>query len=264
MGSPFEAQLDELEEFWESETFRMGEEGAKGWKFWYQCGKPESQSPGSQGPNLPEHRDLDPYRQWSAQELAADRSSIFPSRTSSEADDLDPFSTILFSDIRPVLVKFDTPRARDALRLVFLSFLGLHLPGFSQSLSPDEVDINWDDRWALAGLVDPVHLEVVFPQQEQTRAALAESISGVVVAREKEYSDSFGPVKSWGCEVFQPLDLLVKQGKGSRGWLWNSTDVKALDVHIVRRVFSQLRRGEDDFEWDSLALAFEAAVNVKK
>ncbi|KAH6916852.1 NRDE-2, necessary for RNA interference-domain-containing protein [Coprinopsis sp. MPI-PUGE-AT-0042] len=261
LDSPLEAQFDELEEFWESDLARVGEEGAKGWKSWYQSGKPEVQLPGSHDPNFPEHRDLDPYRQWSAQELTADRSNILPSRTSSETDD--PFSTVLFSDIRTTLVKLDTPRARDALRLVFLSFLGLHLPGLSQSLSPDEADINWDDRWSLGGLVDPIHLEAVFPQQEQTRAALAESIAGVMVAREKEYNDSFGPVKQWGYEVFQPLDLLAKQGKGSQEWLWSSTDVKSVDVQLVRRVFSQLRRGEDDVEWDSLALAFEAAVNVK-
>jgi NRDE-2, necessary for RNA interference len=261
---PFEAQLGELEEFWESEAPRIGEEGAKGWNSWYQSGKPEAQLLGSSVPRLPEHRDLDPYRQWSAQELTADRLSLLPSRTSSDTDDLDPFSTILFSDIRPTLIKLETPRARDALRLVFLSFLGLHLPGFSNSLSPHGADINWDDRWSLAGFVDPAHLEVVFPQQDQTRAALAGSISGVMVAREKEYSDSFGPVKQWGYEVFQPLDLLVKQGKGSRGWLWNSTDVKALDVHLVRRVFSQLRGVVEDVRWDSFALAFEAAVSVKK
>lgn len=209
---------------------------------------------------------MDPYRQWSAHELALDRANILPSRTTAESDDdLDPYSTVLLSDVRPVLVQLRSERARNALRLIFLSFLGLHLPGLTQSLSVDDASINWDDRWSLDGLVDSTHLAALFPEEEKSRAAMAESISGVMVAREKEYSDSFGPVKHWSHGVFQPVDLLAGQGKSAaREWLWSSVDVKSLDLQLIRRVFSQLRQGEEDTEWDSLALALEAVVNVKR
>jgi hypothetical protein len=37
-----------------------------------------------------------------------------------------------------------------------------------------------------------------------------------------------------------------------------------VDEAFVRRVFEQLRWGAEDVEWDCYALAFEAALSVKK
>ncbi|KAG2023085.1 hypothetical protein CC2G_000786 [Coprinopsis cinerea AmutBmut pab1-1] len=262
IGSSFEQQLDELEEFWESETPRIGEEQASGWRLWYDSGKPEWQQTHESASAPPEPLDLDPYRQWAAQESAADKMQMLPSRASMGSDDLDPYSTILFSDIRPVLIKLESRPSKVALRLIFLSFLGLHIPGFSLSLSHDQ-NINWDDRWSLGVLCAPTYLEAIFPGESSSRAVLAESVSGVIVGREKEYRDAFGPVKQWAFGVFHPLDVYVTTKRVTRQRLWNSTDVSAVDIRQVRRIFSQLRKTDDDHMWDSWALAFEAALNVK-
>ncbi len=37
-----------------------------------------------------------------------------------------------------------------------------------------------------------------------------------------------------------------------------------LDQEFTRRVLSQLRLGAEDYEWDLIALAFEAASSVKR
>jgi hypothetical protein len=46
--------------------------------------------------------------------------------------------------------------------------------------------------------------------------------------------------------------------------MWTKEDVAGVDVSFVRKVFEQCRMGDDDVEWDVLALAFEAAIDVKR
>jgi hypothetical protein len=43
--------------------------------------------------------------------------------------------------------------------------------------------------------------------------------------------------------------------------MWSQNDIAEVDGDIVRHIFSSLRMGKDDAEWDSLALAFELADN---
>lgn len=46
--------------------------------------------------------------------------------------------------------------------------------------------------------------------------------------------------------------------------IWGKEDVEDIDEEFVRRVFNRLRLGFDDWEWDVFALAFEAALNIKR
>ena len=112
-GKPFEERLDLLEEFWESEAIRVGESGAKGWKSWKVTGdssiKPEE-------PRRVQGVDSqNPYEIWSHHEREADKSLFRPSRMET-ADDDDPYSVILFTDIRPFLFDLKTERGKLAVR----------------------------------------------------------------------------------------------------------------------------------------------------
>jgi hypothetical protein len=206
---------------------------------------------------------LDPYRQWSFNEAEQDQSSILPAKSSDVAAETDPYAMVLFSDIRPFLFEIRRPGTGFAFRLAWLSFLGLHVPGFATSLTTD-FGTNWDDRWNAGYLASQLHLDKIFPTESDQKAVMTESAAGVLVGREKEYANSFRiPVKEWGKGVVGCLDVVADGSKGMRSW-WNQEAVEAVDVSIVRRVFAQLRMGSRDVAWDEMALAFESAVNVKK
>lgn len=253
-----------MEDFWESDVPRVGESGAKGWAAWASSGQPEHVPVLSSSSNVMKDQEIsDPYRQWAVQELYADRTSFLPIHSTDESDP-DPYGTVLFSDIRPLLLAIQSPRAKNALRLAWLSLLGLHIPGFSASLSSGSQQnlkqINWDDRWNCAHLTRPGYLAAIFPADGAPKRMVAEAVAGALVGREKQYASGFGPVRCWGYEVLGPLDVEM----GSQG-MWGKEDVEGLDVGFIRRVFGQLRLGvEDDSEWDVLALAFEAALGVKR
>ena len=267
----FDASLDSLDEFWESEAPRVGERDAKGWEAWTQSGKPQGAvSLNAPSPTAP--TELDPYRQWAANEVCADRASFLPSRSTDERADLDPYSTVLFTDIRPLLSALRTSEARNAFRLAWLSSVGLVVPGFHRSLADPqgkELDDCWDDRWCFTHLCKPSYLNALFPEVHDVQAVKTDAVAGALVGREKEYASSFGPVKNWSYGVLEPLQPIMgrvnEKGKrkDKRYSMWQNEDVETIHEDLVRRIFAQLRQGEDDTEWDIPALAFEAALSVK-
>lgn len=209
----------------------------------------------------PQLRDLDPYRQWAAQELDLDRKMLLSLRSDSES--LDPYSTILFPDIRPVLINIITPEAKHALRMSCLSFLGLKLPGFYLGAKRD---LDWDDRWNLGYLTTPHSLDSIFPLDSGRNHLSTDSIAGVVIGRERQYNAPFGPVRCWGEDICGPLDLTcVHPGKVLGRGLWSKEDLMDIDENFVRQIFLQSKfRGDDDPEWNVMALAFETATNPKR
>lgn len=251
----FRIVLDELEEFWDSEVPRFGEEGAKGWKLWYSS--KSGQVPPATVP-LPSSRpDLDPYRDWARQEALLDSLILLPSRTDAETPD--PHATVLFSDIRSLLLDIRSRRAMESFRLAWLSFLGLHLPGLHLSESPE---LDWDDRWNLEFLTKAAMMNSIFPSEGLDAPLLTEAVAGVIIGRERQYSSPFGPVRCWGYRVCDALDLSAAEpGKIQRRGLWSQNDIADVDGNMARHVFSTLRMGTEDVEWDSLALAFELADN---
>lgn len=60
--------------------------------------------------------------------------------------------------------------------------------------------------------------------------------------------------------MLRPIERI---GKGNYG-LWTKEEMSGVDEGFVRRVFEQLKWGSEDIEWDCYALAFEAALNVKR
>ncbi|OCH96207.1 DUF1740-domain-containing protein [Obba rivulosa] len=256
-AQPLDAQLDSLEEFWESEAPRIGEPGATGWSSWYSSGRPDIPGPSAQSPPNLSTSDRDPYRQWSARELLYDRTHVLPRRSADSDADADPYSTILFSDIRPLLVSLHSSRARHTLRLIFLAFLGLHVPGLADSLSADPRD-STDARWTHGHLVTAPYLAALFPPKSPARRITADAQAGVLIGREPEYRSAFGPVKNWSCGILGPFE-----GIGLRLLAWGPEDVAEVNHDLVRGVFRHCKfAGQEDAEWDVLSLAFETVANA--
>ena len=237
---------------------RIGEEGAKGWRSWYSSKADQKHHPIP--PPAPAAPDLDPYRQWAAQESLLDGTISLPTR--SDSDTTDPYSTILFADIQPLMINISSQRAKAAFRLAWLSFLGMHLPGFSLAASPD---LDWDDRWNLEHLATSAYMNSLFPSESGQMKLLTDAVAGVVIGRERDYASPFGPVRCWGRDVSGPLDTSsAEPGKTLKRGIWTSRDMSLVDENIVRRLFSSLRVSQIDTEWDTLFLAFEVAINPKK
>ena len=256
---PLEDQLDALEEFWDSEALRIGESGATGWAAWDASGHREESAPKVAIPPLLDVHHSDPYFKWATTEAQADHTRILSLRTTDD-EGADPYAVVLFSDIRPLLVPLRTQRAQDVFRRAWLSFIGLHIPGFLESLSrhPDD---NTDDRWAYDYLVSSSYLNAIFPPPDTlTSRITADSQAGVMVGRQREYGSGFGPVKDWGNDAIAPFDAL-----GSNKWMmWTSEDVQGVNVNLAREIFRQCRLSGSDTMWDILYLSFENAVNLKR
>ncbi|KAG6818044.1 hypothetical protein H0H87_009199 [Tephrocybe sp. NHM501043] len=261
-GLPHETQLDHLENFWESEVPRVGEVGSRGWVTWASGHREDEVGALGAKSDTGEHiSELDPYRQWAAQEIHVDQTGFLPSRSSDDTDD--PYSTILFSDIRPLLIPLASATAKDAFRCAWLSIVGLHIPGFSQTMSTSN-EINWDDRWNLSYLTRRPYLNSFFPSNMTQNHLTTESVAGIIIGREKEYTNPFGPLKCWGHGVLRPLDIGGESQKGEmKAAMWRNEDIEGLDHSFIRRLFAQLRLGATDTDWDTLTLAFEATLSVK-
>jgi hypothetical protein len=121
-----------------------------------------------------------------------------------------------------------------------------------------------DDRWAHLRLVSKSYIESIFPSSTDAQSSAPESLAGVLVGREKQYLDSFGPIKNWGYRCIGPFEASEFRNGKARWALWTKEDIAGVDVEFVRRVFDQCRMGnDDDVEWDRLTLAFETAIDVK-
>ena len=257
-GLPVETQLEALEEFWESETPRVGEANANGWSGWVSSGRPEA-IPTNESCTQVDTDPIpsaDPFSSWYTDETRADRLFRTPARSTSERAASDPYATVLFSDIRPLLLPLTTQRAKNIFRFAWLALLGLHIPGFSHSLANDV----WDDRWCCKYLTTSACLSSIFPEKGFGRQVLADSCAGTLIGKEREYSSPFGPVKEWGLSVIGPLEWV-----GREQWrMWTPKDIEGVNQEFVRAVFDQLRCGAEDYEWDTYALAFEVAASMKQ
>ncbi|TDL28581.1 DUF1740-domain-containing protein [Rickenella mellea] len=250
---PFDQQLDNLEEFWESEAPRIGEVGARGWHSREGDGVAlnPAQTSGKLTKGAHSSRAADPYIRWATQEADEDKNMSIPLKSTDDFSD-DPYATILFSDIRPLLVSLQTTEAKDTFRLIWLSCLGLHIPGFTASLSGH----NMDDRWSFKQFSTGSFLSDLFPKSSAP-IITADSYTGVMVGREREYRKTFGIVKEWCFDALRPLDGV---GLDESGRMWEQFEG---DVEFVRRVFEQLKPKTDNVSWNILFLSFEASQSLK-
>lgn len=251
--------MQSLEAFWESEVLRAGEVNALGWAAWESSGRPEGDEilPGI--PQTPPSGIHDPYSRWAYEESRADRVRNMPTRSSVDIETSDPYATILFSDIQPLLLDLKSSQAKQTFRLIWLSFVGLHIPGFASSLSQDPAD-NRDDRWSSTAFSSSHCISSLFPRDTGLKLLTSDAQAGVIVGRERDQSSPFGPIKQWGFHALNPLERI-----GSVPWgTWANGDVTDVDETLAREIFRQCRMPGPDTDWDTLNLAFEAAINLKK
>lgn len=251
----FDEQLEQLEQFWESEVSRVGEPSSLGWK--YSVGLTPalvSVSTHDQSSSLRIAGLVDPYTRWANDEQVAERR--MPVRSGDPAGD-DPYSTILFSDIKRLIIDLVKPESRNLLKRIWLSLLGLHLPG----LFDDLVDLNdkfcfVEEFWPWHQFRRSSHLDSLF----STRGKGGTDIQFDSAADGAAQRTGFGPVKNWRTSVLGPLENI---GTYCSYRTWEREDVYGVDAPMVRRLFELLKEDTDP-HWDALYLAFEAALDIKK
>lgn len=208
---------------------RIGEPGASGWKTWEQMGKPRTSD--LQLPNDPStsigidvDKPLDPYVRWAADESHIGECSTMPKRTDESMED--PYATVLFADIRPLLINIQTAEARHALRLAWLDFMGLHIPGLATFLSQGEY--SHDDIWAQNHLAQKGYLQRLFPPKDKDKERVWDAFGGTVVAKETTYGQVFGCVKEWGRGVLPAIESTHFLA------IWDENDVDGVDKSLMR------------------------------
>jgi hypothetical protein len=235
LALPLDAKLNRLEEFWESEVPRIGEKNAAGWKIWEQSGRPE---PLDEQP-LSSLRDLvnfsisdDPYQTWFHTETACDLIGALPTKSFNE-DQQDPFTTVLFNDIRGFVSDIRSDNAKRYLRSAFLSFNGLNLPGLSVAnglgVSQKYIEL-LQDNWMLSGRGGwTSRVDDLFPSPEEDRLLTWESHAGVTIAAEKSRPSSFSPVKNWA----YARSFLEGIGKECKYRAWETDDIYNVDLSRI-------------------------------
>lgn len=279
MEQSLASKTDQLEEFWDAEVPRIGEEAAAGWMNWHASGQPSADSTDSK--HLPPKiaNISDPYQLWYYRENTSDHLGKLPTR-SFDSDDGDPFSTILFSDIKPFISDLRTEKAKTYLRSAFLAFLGLNVPEirlndfFDEKLT--ERHSLFNDGWMMSGRGGWVdNPDCLFPPVENDRLIMWESHAGTTVAVEQTGKPSFGPVKEW----LRDSSLLDGFGISCEKRLWERSDMNGLDADYIRythnsinvcclssvsRFFAQIEGVVSDEKWSSISNAFEAALDTKR
>ncbi len=252
----FKRQLKELEEFWDFESLRVGETGAKGWAVSLLEGLETCDIIPQDAGNKPSlqltpQRDL--FTTWMVGETVME--SQIPRRVTDSDEDLD--STVTFDDIRDMLINLKGPRSRLLLKRIWLSLLGLHIPGLSAALlsrsGPFE---HAQDYWSRSNLRRHAIMGELLPIAGGPRSPESGASDGIGALMQNGLA--FGPVKEWGYGLCDPLSGATEDG---RYRMWEDLDTRGVDIPFVRAVFQQLRQKEDP-EWDRLSLAFEAAVDM--
>lgn len=144
-----QAKLDAFEDFWESDTPRIGEKGSVGWRAHI---SEQSSMPRCVMPYVLPSLDTDkPLASFAIAERRIASAFLLPGGTGDEDESDDPFRYVMYSDIRPVLQRL--PETLDSRLLVdaFLCFMGLppidQRNGFPQEWRPDSY-------WQSANMAD--------------------------------------------------------------------------------------------------------------
>jgi len=243
-NSGFSEILDSLEEFWDSDVSRIGEIGARGWSSY------TSQS-SNVAPNTPTENgavpapsssylkfgaDTDGYQKWAAAEAQMDASGWQPQRDVTD----DPYSTVLFSDIRPLLFSPLHASSELSALFIFLHCLGLHIPGFSESLADDR-DEEGDTLWSYSPfMTKPNLLGSLFAiDSSRTTSLLTHNpenvgpVDELIAGKERLMGHGWGPVKNWS---LGSRSLLEGHGPQGEGRMWEPVDLENVDVEFIRCV----------------------------
>jgi hypothetical protein len=244
-----------LEKFWEEELPRIGEHRAVGWKnSENHPARLDQDAPNPSGISPSRKtQGSDPFTRWMVDERISERRR---SMRSSETGVEDVYSLVLFADIKNLLVRLEKPQSKMVLKRIWLSLLGLHIPGFFHHLNPQVAHIFTSDQ----GFWSRTQIRRYSFLQELYIPKAVESESGANAALAPNFNAELGPVKEWGCATMDSLEGISVDGHYR---MWEATDVETTDVPTVRILFEQLKDPTDP-EWEELELAFEAAVDLPR
>ena len=272
MSSSFREKVAELEEFWDSEVPRFAEANATGWANWTENREGPERLPLATEQHDPVTND-DPYTNWVREENLRETSGRFSTRSWNESKE-DPYSTVMFFDLQDYLVDVSTDRGKECLRLAFLAFLGVPIPGidnYTHSSSPSTSYDRSSERvvdlqlWSLSTNAGwPSNPLSLFPPLDASKAITWESIAGVTVGIEHRVASGFGPLRHWGYGMRGWLDGI---GRTCEERVWNGESYGPT-VDAIRSSFRQLRTTMADeatkVEWDLMAVAWEASISTKR
>ncbi|KAL9617341.1 MAG: hypothetical protein Q9160_007871 [Pyrenula sp. 1 TL-2023] len=115
--------VERLSLFWESETPRIGEQDAKGWK---NSTEGETPDPKTDTPiGALSERDRQLFKTWASREQQRFLTARMPARMMDDVEEDDPFRVILWSDIENLLFEPSTKAGRDLLVNAFCRFCDL-------------------------------------------------------------------------------------------------------------------------------------------
>ncbi|KAJ3233272.1 hypothetical protein HDU81_002366 [Chytriomyces hyalinus] len=260
----FEQRVDMFEEFWESECARVGEKGATGWKNnvlgaqgvpGYAPARVESIGPDS----------ADEYAAWFLKESESSFMNWAPQRSiraqhvsemgkgseEEDEDDMDPFATIIFEDVRPFLFPLTNPTLKAQLVANFSNVLNCQMNATQSSSRVGAASA----AMYRTHLMNTVLLTNFFPPNATAAAESNEQQDG-------PKSNSVFPIKSF------PLCIsnIFNTSRANSASIFDSIQVSAIHeagygrLDFVKNLVSQCR-GLDELDDIALPLllSFEAA-----
>jgi hypothetical protein len=261
--------LDDLEAFWDSEAPRFGEEGAKGWRNTEDGTDPPKGVATANTSAKSTTGDVDPFQRWYAEEQRATGRRQYPTRTTDDtsAEDDDPYSTILFADIRPLLFFVSSPDARSQLLYSFLFYLGLPLtPPDTSTSTPLASDpfLHSDDY---ASRRHASKRAAFWPSQS------SDSFLRSLIPFDTIAGEAMEPVRAAGLkEPFQPPfrkfptspDLLYQAVPRWFCLLPQGNESSTLDVGLIRQSLAQIRTFSKDIFFTLAYFSFEASMDARR
>ncbi|TPX33051.1 hypothetical protein SeLEV6574_g08419, partial [Synchytrium endobioticum] len=124
-NASFTQMMLSFEDFWESEVPRVGDEGAKGWKFTNIRDAPPPRSKGNE-------MDVDLVEEtWIATERSEERQSWLPLRDVSDAQDVE--RVVFFKDIQSLLFNSTLATTKSDILYSCLNFLGVPVNNYGSN-----------------------------------------------------------------------------------------------------------------------------------
>ncbi|KWU46645.1 DUF1740-domain-containing protein [Rhodotorula sp. JG-1b] len=256
-----ERLLRGFEAFWDGETPRIGEEGAKGWWATIPDDMPREVVEGAPtGEVLARDPEARPHERWAAAERSAANADL-PARTTDPGMDEsdDPYRVVLFDDIRPFLFDLELPDSKHQLAYALLTFLGLP---FMPSDVPTSTPFTTDPFIHSELLERPSLLRRYWPKADTADHRPFSVVAGEPMEREAR-SDLKSP---WDTPFHaSPTAVDVLFGAGSPGWFTavSAADLEGVDISLARNTLSLLRSALPDHFLTLDAFAFEAAQSPK-
>ncbi|KAK4058086.1 hypothetical protein OIO90_000825 [Microbotryomycetes sp. JL221] len=247
-----------LEDFWDTEAPRVGEQGARGWRNTTENAEPHK---GAADADVDDARvqGLAPMLQWATKEQLGATRNHRPARTTDPGmdDSDDPYRVVLFDDVRDLLFVVHSPESKQQLGYGFLTYLGLPFipPDFPTS-TPFSTD-----PFIHSELADRPNLMAKFWPRRESSGRRFDIVSGEPMELERRPAldrPYDAPFKTMPAMV----DTLFS---GRTGWftVLRKEDLQDVDVDMARAALQMLSSTINDSFLTLNSFAFEACQNPK-